>query len=286
MSRKFSLFLALLAAFSASASAAPVSLKELEFMVRMHTSEAEILGDLAQRRLLSPLNEAMTKALVADGASAAFIAKIKEGPYVLPPDVAAEFRQRVTEQTLASARQDARERAEYEERQRHLADGGSDVMVKLFEGKLLKFEDGAPRAFAADQLRPIKTFALYFGSHWSVPSQNFTLKLIEAYNKLKAVNPTFELIYVSNDKTEPEMMHHMLDEKMPWPAVQYKKRDAGILQYGAGSVPWLILVDGSGVPIYQKKSPDGRYTMVDPHTTLGNLETLLGGHRLNPASLE
>jgi nucleoredoxin len=285
MSRKIPLTIALLAALSGALFAAPMSLKELDLMVRMHTPETEILGDVAHRGLLTPLDEATAKTLAVDGASAAFVAKIKSGNYAIAPDAAAAIERRAAEQNSFIARENAQEEASDIERRRRQAEGGSDEMTKMLQGKLVRMEDGHLHPYSSEELRKIRTFALYYSARWCGPCRSFTPKLVEAYKRLKAAHADFELIFVSTDKTEAEMEKYMKEDGMPWPAVQFDHRDARIVQYAAKSIPWLLLVNDAGSPLYQRtSSTTGTFEWTDPNSTLGNLESLLEGHMISSAS--
>src|SRR5215208_6083870 len=104
MSRVRFFFLAASVAFSAVCFAAPMTVKELDFLVRMKTPEADILRDLTTRRLLAALDAAGEQQLAASGASAGLIAQIKTGAYTLPPEQAQAEALRQSANQQAAAR--------------------------------------------------------------------------------------------------------------------------------------------------------------------------------------
>ncbi len=83
------LCLAGLLTMSFPAAATPMTIKELDFLVRMHTPENEIFDQVRSRKLVSPLDEVAAKKMVSEGASRALIDKIKGGDFVLPAPTAA-----------------------------------------------------------------------------------------------------------------------------------------------------------------------------------------------------
>jgi len=72
-----------------------------------------------------------------------------------------------------------------------------------------------------------KIVAFYFSS---LRVQTFTGKLIEFYSAVKQAGNDFEVIFISSDASEAEMMQCMKDTKMPWPAVPYDSAEAKTLK--------------------------------------------------------
>ena len=103
---------------AASLSAAPVTLKELDLMIRMQVPDAEVLHDVAERRLLAPLDASAERQLTGDGASAGLISKLKAaGNFALPPEQAAAAQRFTDEQNARVAREKAADAAALLERE-------------------------------------------------------------------------------------------------------------------------------------------------------------------------
>ena len=88
MSRFRFLLVAAFTALGGVCFAAPMTVKEVDFLVRMKTPDAEIVRELTTRRLIAPLDAAGEQQLSASGASAGLIAQIKSGAYTLAPEQA------------------------------------------------------------------------------------------------------------------------------------------------------------------------------------------------------
>jgi nucleoredoxin len=100
----------------------------------------------------------------------------------------------------------------------------------------------------------IKYYAIYYSAGWCPPCHVFTPSLVDWYGKFKPLHHDFELIFVSEDKSETDMSSYMQVTQMPWPAVRYTDlpRQAGtfrgpdIQQYAGSGIPDLVLVDSTG----------------------------------------
>lgn len=86
----------------------------------------------------------------------------------------------------------------------------------------------------------------YWSAHWCGPCRNFTPKLVEFY-KENGGGEKFEIILVSQDKSEEKMKQYMKQVKMPWYAINYPtKREAGMKKFGGDGIPNLMLIDREG----------------------------------------
>jgi hypothetical protein len=70
-------------------SARPIGFSELSLMVRMHQSEAEIRGDVADRKLLHPLTQPQEDLLKKQGASDSLIQSLRDSRLVASKEEAA-----------------------------------------------------------------------------------------------------------------------------------------------------------------------------------------------------
>jgi hypothetical protein len=81
----FAILWILLFQCAGNALAAPVPLKELEFMVRQKQPEAEIIVEVTRRKLLEKPSEAFIDKLILSGASPALIRRLRAPELVAPP---------------------------------------------------------------------------------------------------------------------------------------------------------------------------------------------------------
>ena len=233
---------------AASLFAAPVTLKELDLMIRMQQSEADILKDLTQRRLLTPIDPPAEHQLTTDGASAALIAKIKAGNFALAPETAAAVVRRAAEQNTLIAREKAADAASLaaRERERMAQPPTSDAVMRMLEGKLVHMEGGSLKPYPASELKNVRNFALYFSAIWCGPCRQFTPKLVDFYKKTKAAHPDFEIVFVSCDHNAAGMEQYMKTDDMPWPAVRFDQIDNSLKKYATSGIPWLIILNDAG----------------------------------------
>jgi nucleoredoxin len=99
-----------------------------------------------------------------------------------------------------------------------------------------------------DAISKKKYIAYYFSAHWCGPCRKFTPQLIEYYNQVAAQHPEFEIVFYSFDKSPSEMESYMRESKMPWPAIDYAKRDekSELKDAYGGGIPALVLVESTG----------------------------------------
>ncbi len=124
----------------------------------------------------------------------------------------------------------------------------ANAMERTLAGKLLHLEGGVLRPLAPARLAGVKFYALYFSASWCAPCQQFTPELIDAYGKIRAVYPEFEVVLVNRDRSPAEMFAYMRDDKMPWPALRWTDiaGASAINRYAGEGIPDLVLVDANG----------------------------------------
>jgi len=98
-----------------------------------------------------------------------------------------------------------------------------------------------------------KTLGLYFSAHWCPPCRGFTPKLAEFYKEYKALNENFEIVFVSDDKDEGQMLSYFKEAHGEYLALPFEKRKA------KNALNGLCGVDG--IPTFAIVGPDG--TMVN-----------------------
>ena len=127
---------------------------------------------------------------------------------------------------------------------------------------------GAKLPKAKDLLK--KDFILvYYSAHWCPPCQKFTPKLVEFYNQ-NATTGNFEIVFASSDQNEKSMLNYMVETKMPWPAIEFKKIEASkIKEYGGKGIPCLVLFNAQG-EILSHSYEDDKY--LGPNKVLDDLQ--------------
>lgn len=137
----------------------------------------------------------------------------------------------------------------------------------ILDGRRLKRIDGS-------ELESKQYLAVYFSAAWCGPCRNFTPKLVEWYNQRQGDRDKFEVILMSRDHGPKEMENYIREDKMPWPAIAYNKRDRSPLaKYAGRGIPCLVVIDGEGNVL--SHSYEGK-TFVGPSKVLKDLEKLLG----------
>jgi thiol-disulfide isomerase/thioredoxin len=89
-----------------------------------------------------------------------------------------------------------------------------------------------------------KIVGFYFSAHWCPPCRKFTPKLVEFYSNLKQEGKEFEIIFVSADKGEDEMLAYMKETSMPWLAIPYNSTAIKALKekLNISGIPALVIV--------------------------------------------
>jgi len=93
-----------------------------------------------------------------------------------------------------------------------------------------------------------KTLGLYFSAHWCPPCRNFTPKLKEFYNDFKAKGGDLEMIFISSDKSEAEMLDYFKNDHGDYLALPYemrKEKDALSEMFEVQGIPALVILDAS-----------------------------------------
>jgi thiol-disulfide isomerase/thioredoxin len=124
---------------------------------------------------------------------------------------------------------------------------------------------------------------LYFSAHWCAPCRGFTPKLVEYYNK-NLGGQLFQVLFVSNDRSDREMQAYMKEAAMPWPAVIYHSEAKKTLEkvYSGQGIPRLVLLDRSGSVVAD--SFKGQ-TYLGPNHVLEELDSLLNERKQDPAGI-
>ena len=85
---------------------------------------------------------------------------------------------------------------------------------------LLKGQSSIP---IADSLNGKDVVGLYFSAHWCPPCRGFTPKLADAYKEMIGLGKSFEIVFLSSDKSEDAFKEYY--NEMPWLSLPFTKRD-------------------------------------------------------------
>lgn len=118
-------------------------------------------------------------------------------------------------------------------------------------------------------------YAIYYSAKWCPPCRGFTPELVQGYQELKAQGADFELIFVSADESEKEMLAYMKEYKMPWPGLRYNaiKGSREITRYAGEGIPCLVFLDHQG-KVLSDSYRNGEY--VGPGKVLNDMRRTLG----------
>jgi thiol-disulfide isomerase/thioredoxin len=111
--------------------------------------------------------------------------------------------------------------------------------------------------FASQQFLTAPYTVLYFGAGWCSDCRKFSPKLVASYNAQTSSQRGYEVLYISQDRTEAEMRQFIMKEGMRWPAVAYDKvaGAADLNRYHPNkSIPWLAVIDRSGTVLLHSES--------------------------------
>ena len=121
---------------------------------------------------------------------------------------------------------------------------------------------------------------LYFSAHWCPPCRAFTPKLVD-FHAQNHGGQLFQVLFISNDRTEKDMLAYMRAMKMPWPGVVFHSEAAKKLNktYSGAGIPRLVLVNRAGAVLadsYKGKN------YVGPQVVLKALEDRLANRGIDP----
>jgi nucleoredoxin len=289
-----SLLLALLVAGTSlsalQARSLPLTLKEINLMLRSGFSSENVQQELSVRHLAESCDEAAEANLREAGATPALIGAIKSGSFASSPEDAQSAREELAAQTAKRTLETERLRKSDTVYQDQLAraravkpPANGDVPSALtdsFKGDLVFWKNGSIARFDDEPLAKKKLIALYFSARWCDPCRKFTPQLVEFYNLVAPQHPEFEIIFISNDRS-PFGMETYLQE-MPWPAIEFSKvpGKTALKKYAGDSIPCLVLLDASGKVISDSYS--GK-TYLGPEKVLADLAAIFA--QTSPATI-
>jgi nucleoredoxin len=104
-----------------------------------------------------------------------------------------------------------------------------------------------------------KLIGLYFSAHWCGPCRRFTPYLVRFRDQMQKEGHPFEVVFVSRDQSDKEMMNYMRQKQMKWYAIPFelqRLRDSLARHYGVRGIPCLVIIDNKGKIITTKGRND------------------------------
>jgi hypothetical protein len=262
---------------------APLSVKELEFLVRQGTPESEIVEQAKSRHLMAPLDADAVRSLKANGARDSLIAKLREPGIALDLTAAAAEarRQAATKARLdAVLAEDAARRARRDRQWNETAEQLREARAVQgwLRDKLYTLERKDLQSINPKSIDSVSIFGFFHGAMSSAASREFAPKLAESYARLKKqYGNEFEIIFVSHDHDEFNQREFLRTFGLTCPTMKLPSSDDPILRFGGEQMPWFVLVADNGKPL----SVNGvNKQFVEPIQVLSGLEQLLAAlHR-------
>jgi nucleoredoxin len=106
---------------------------------------------------------------------------------------------------------------------------------------------------ALSTLQSKDVVGLYFSAHWCGPCRSFTPQLAKLYNECKEKNKSFEIVFISSDRSEKDFQEYF--KEMPWCALDFKERDLKSKLsdvFDVQGIPTLVLLTGKGEMITEQ----------------------------------
>ena len=130
--------------------------------------------------------------------------------------------------------------------------------------------------FKPDKFLTAPYTVLYFAAGWCPDCRRFSPALVSAYDHQPAGSKRFEVLLLSKDRSEAELLKYMQTEKMNWPALAYAKvESAEDLQkfHGGKGIPWLTVIDPNGQILLQSTSDKDAAEVLDRLQALAKSKT-------------
>ncbi|CAG0914815.1 unnamed protein product [Notodromas monacha] len=127
--------------------------------------------------------------------------------------------------------------------------------MEIINGKKLVKRDGSTLD-AESALSSSSVIGFYFSAHWCPPCRAFTPVLADFYDALRDAGEGFEIIFVSSDRSEAEMLNYMKDSHGDWFAVPFNSAEVRALKekFQVSGIPCLVILGKNG----QLITKDGR----------------------------
>ncbi|MDQ6913865.1 MAG: redoxin domain-containing protein [Verrucomicrobiota bacterium] len=271
----------------------PLTVKDVSLMLRSGYSSEAVAREIAARKFLGSVDAAAEKALSQAGATSDLIATLRGGAYGLSPEqaVAAESdlaaKSRLRNLQAEQARKiEARNQNEIARKTDSALPqvAPTNRIIDQIKGDLVTSRNGLLSTFNDQALDKKKLIGLYFSARWCPSCRKFTPTLVDYYNRVAPEHPEFEILFISNDRSEPSMEAYMRDAQMPWPAVRFDKvaEKEAVQKYAGAGIPCLVVIDSDGRVV--SHSYEGK-TYLGPSKVLSDLDAIFARGDANQVAL-
>ncbi len=278
--------LLVLASPALRATPQPLSVKEISLMLRSGYSSADILAELANRRVVDAPDAESRKALAEFGASAQLLEALDTGAYRVDDATAEGARQSALELSACQAVEAEKTfrdatavlRAQHARAAAAPAPvAGSSSVLRALQDKLVICRDGVIGPLDPAAVEHKQLVALYFSAHWCAPCRKFTPTLVDYYQRVAPAHPEFELVFVSADRSRFNWETYIRDTRMPWPAIDFDQLAgfAGLKQFGGESIPSLLVLDAGGHVVVSSYAGE---QYVGPQAALATLDKIFAAN--------
>jgi len=123
--------------------------------------------------------------------------------------------------------------------------GAPKPLSELLAGPFLRKDDTTVGREAIEG----KTLGLYFSGHWCPPCRGFTPQLKTFYEEYRALDPNFEIIFVSSDKAEQDMLDYFKNDHgdyLALPFAKWAEKDEISKMFGVEGIPTFTVIGPDG----------------------------------------
>lgn len=126
----------------------------------------------------------------------------------------------------------------------NLAANDESWFKSKFPAKLLK---GPKKEIDTETALQGKMVALYFSASWCGPCRSFTPQLVNFY-KHASKRGNLEIILVSSDKNEQDMLAYIKKYNMPWTTIPFNDKSRAQLkkEFNVNGIPTLVVLNSHG----------------------------------------
>ncbi|MDQ2919249.1 MAG: thioredoxin domain-containing protein, partial [Verrucomicrobiota bacterium] len=268
-------------------------LKDVSLMLRSGYSSDAVAREISARKFLGSVDATAEKTLTQSGATADLITTLRSGAFGLSSeqaaaaenDLAAKTRLRDL-QAEQARKAEARYRNEIVRKTENVPQqvAPANRIIDQIKGDLVTSRNGILNTFNDQALDKKKLIGLYFSARWCPSCRKFTPTLVEYYNRVAPSHPEFEILFVSNDRSEAAMEQYMRDTQMPWPAVRFDKlaEKEALQKYAGAGIPCLVIIDSDGRVL--SHSYEGK-NYVGPSKVLNDLDAIFARGDANQVAL-
>lgn len=126
-------------------------------------------------------------------------------------------------------------------------DGAPGILAEELQGRLMDQVTG--QTYSLDMKKLPKYFVIYSAARWCPYTQKFTPELLKAYQDLKTKGVDFEVIYIPQERSYPELQMYAKEVNFPWPVFKFPQKNQLVVtgrMISGQSLPVLQVADRYG----------------------------------------